>query len=102
MALRRGAASTGPGRLAQAETGPRSRRSHPIRGDHGRRTPSARFCAATGRGSAFMKAICWMGKNSVRVENVPEPEMLNARDAIVKISSTAICGSDLHLYQGYV
>ena len=49
-----------------------------------------------------MKAICWMGKNDVRVEQVPDPKILNKRDAIVKITSTAICGSDLHLYGGFI
>lgn len=49
-----------------------------------------------------MKAICWMGKNDVRVEHVPDPKILNKRDAIVKITSTAICGSDLHLYGGFI
>src|SRR4051812_36734961 len=49
-----------------------------------------------------MKATCWMGRNSVEVEDVPDPTILNDRDAIVKISSTAICGSDLHLYDGYI
>jgi threonine dehydrogenase-like Zn-dependent dehydrogenase len=49
-----------------------------------------------------MKALCWHGKYDVRVENVPDPEILNPRDAIVKITSTAICGSDLHLYDGYM
>ena len=49
-----------------------------------------------------MKATCWMGRNKVRVENVPDPTILNGRDAIVRITSTAICGSDLHLYDGYV
>jgi threonine dehydrogenase-like Zn-dependent dehydrogenase len=49
-----------------------------------------------------MKALCWNGKYDVRVENVPDPEILNPRDAIVKITSTAICGSDLHLYDGYI
>jgi threonine dehydrogenase-like Zn-dependent dehydrogenase len=49
-----------------------------------------------------MKATCWMGRNTVQVENVPDPKILNARDAIVKITSTAICGSDLHLVDGYV
>jgi threonine dehydrogenase-like Zn-dependent dehydrogenase len=49
-----------------------------------------------------MKALCWNGKYDVRVENVPDPEILNPRDAIVKITSTAICGSDLHLYDGYM
>ncbi len=49
-----------------------------------------------------MKAICWFGKHDVRVTNVPDPEILNDRDAIIKITSTAICGSDLHLYNGYI
>ncbi|HEY9836129.1 MAG TPA: zinc-dependent alcohol dehydrogenase [Vampirovibrionales bacterium] len=49
-----------------------------------------------------MKAVCWHGKNDVRVENVPDPSILNPRDAILKITSTAICGSDLHLYDGYI
>jgi threonine dehydrogenase-like Zn-dependent dehydrogenase len=49
-----------------------------------------------------MKANCWYGKNDVRVEKVPDPKILNPRDAIVKITSTAICGSDLHLYNGFV
>jgi len=49
-----------------------------------------------------MKACCWMGKNNVQVQDVPEPRLLNARDAIVKVSATAICGSDLHLYNGFV
>jgi threonine dehydrogenase-like Zn-dependent dehydrogenase len=49
-----------------------------------------------------MKALCWFGKNEVRVEDVPEPKILNPHDAIVKISMTAICGSDLHLYDGYI
>jgi threonine dehydrogenase-like Zn-dependent dehydrogenase len=49
-----------------------------------------------------MRANCWVGKKKVRVENVPDPVILNSRDAIIKITSTAICGSDLHLYNGYV
>ena len=49
-----------------------------------------------------MRATVWSGRNKVSVENVPDPKILNGRDAIVKISSTAICGSDLHLYDGYV
>jgi threonine dehydrogenase-like Zn-dependent dehydrogenase len=49
-----------------------------------------------------MRATVWSGRNTVQVENVPDPRILNDRDAIVKISSTAICGSDLHLYDGYV
>lgn len=49
-----------------------------------------------------MKANCWQGKRKVSVETVPDPKILNSRDAIVKITSTAICGSDLHLYNGFV
>jgi threonine dehydrogenase-like Zn-dependent dehydrogenase len=49
-----------------------------------------------------MKATCWMGKKKVQVEDVPDPKLLNARDAIVRITSTAICGSDLHLYNGFI
>jgi threonine dehydrogenase-like Zn-dependent dehydrogenase len=49
-----------------------------------------------------MKANCWYGKQKVQVVEVPDPKILNQRDAIVKISSTAICGSDLHLYNGFV
>lgn len=49
-----------------------------------------------------MKAVCWYGKKDVRVENVTDPKILNGRDAIVKITLTAICGSDLHLYNGYI
>ncbi|CBN55630.1 MULTISPECIES: zinc-dependent alcohol dehydrogenase [Kamptonema] len=49
-----------------------------------------------------MKAVCWLGTNKVGVETVPDPKILNPRDAIVKITTTAICGSDLHLYDGYV
>ena len=49
-----------------------------------------------------MKALCWHGKHDVRVENVDDPKILNSRDAILKITSTAICGSDLHLYDGVI
>jgi threonine dehydrogenase-like Zn-dependent dehydrogenase len=49
-----------------------------------------------------MKAVCWNGKKQVGVEHVPEPTILNPRDAIVRITTTAICGSDLHLYNGLV
>jgi threonine dehydrogenase-like Zn-dependent dehydrogenase len=49
-----------------------------------------------------MRANCWYGKQDVRVEQVPDPKILNRRDAIVKITSTAICGSDLHLYNGFM
>jgi threonine dehydrogenase-like Zn-dependent dehydrogenase len=49
-----------------------------------------------------MRANCWMGKKRVQVEEVPDPKILNSQDAIVKITSTAICGSDLHLFNGFV
>ncbi|MBD1940794.1 glutathione-dependent formaldehyde dehydrogenase, partial [Coleofasciculus sp. FACHB-712] len=49
-----------------------------------------------------MKAVCWYGATDVRVETVPDPKILNPRDAILKITSTAICGSDLHIYDGYI
>jgi threonine dehydrogenase-like Zn-dependent dehydrogenase len=49
-----------------------------------------------------MKAVCWYGAGDIRVESVPEPKLLSPRDAIVKITSTAICGSDLHMYDGYI
>lgn len=49
-----------------------------------------------------MKAVCWHGANDVRVDTVPDPKILNPRDAIIKVTSTAICGSDLHIYDGYI
>jgi threonine dehydrogenase-like Zn-dependent dehydrogenase len=49
-----------------------------------------------------MRANCWMGKEKLSVETVPDPKILSQSDAIVKITSTAICGSDLHLYNGFV
>ncbi|HZF67486.1 MAG TPA: zinc-dependent alcohol dehydrogenase [Gemmatirosa sp.] len=49
-----------------------------------------------------MKATCWMAPNVVQVREVPDPTILNQRDCIVKITSTAICGSDLHLYNGFL
>ncbi|MBC1238285.1 MULTISPECIES: zinc-dependent alcohol dehydrogenase [Nostoc] len=49
-----------------------------------------------------MKAVCWNGAKDMRVETVPDPKILNPRDAIVKITTTAICGSDLHIYNGYI
>jgi threonine dehydrogenase-like Zn-dependent dehydrogenase len=49
-----------------------------------------------------MKAVCWYGTHDVRVEDVPDPTIINPRDAILKITATAICGSDLHLYDGYI
>ncbi|MDT7934275.1 MAG: zinc-dependent alcohol dehydrogenase [Sphingomonadaceae bacterium] len=49
-----------------------------------------------------MRALTWQGKNHVQVDNVPDPGLINPRDAIIKVTSTAICGSDLHLYDGVV
>ena len=49
-----------------------------------------------------MKALCWQGKEKVRVETVDDPKILNPRDAVIRITRTAICGSDLHLYDGYI
>jgi threonine dehydrogenase-like Zn-dependent dehydrogenase len=49
-----------------------------------------------------MKAICWQGKKDMRCEDVPDPRIEHPRDAIVKITTTCICGSDLHLYDGLI
>src|SRR3954447_11581478 len=54
------------------------------------------------RKGVLMRANCWHGKNDVRVETVPDPKILNQTDAIIRITSSAICGSDLHLYGGFV
>lgn len=49
-----------------------------------------------------MKAVCWHGKHNVQVDRVPDPEILNPRDAIIRVTLTGICGSDLHLYNGKI
>jgi threonine dehydrogenase-like Zn-dependent dehydrogenase len=49
-----------------------------------------------------MRALTWHGKHDVRVDTVPDPKIVNPRDAIVRITATAICGSDLHLYDHYI
>ncbi len=49
-----------------------------------------------------MRALCWHGKSDVRIDNVPDPKILHPRDAIIRITTTAICGSDLHIYDGYI
>ena len=49
-----------------------------------------------------MKAITWQGWHKVQVDNVPDPEILNPRDIVVRVTLTAICGSDLHLYDGFI
>src|SRR5437879_6034774 len=54
------------------------------------------------RSKNYMKANCWYGKKDVRVEEVPDPQIINMNDAIVRITSTAICGSDLHIFNGFV
>lgn len=54
------------------------------------------------KGKIAMKAVCWYGANDVRVETVPDPKILNPRDAILKVTSATICGSDLHIYDGYI
>jgi len=48
-----------------------------------------------------MRALCWHGKGDVRVDTVPDPKIHHPRDAIIKITACAICGSDLHLLDGY-
>src|ERR1700753_4101295 len=49
-----------------------------------------------------MKAVCWMGKSKLETLEVPDPRILNPRDAIIKVTRTAICGSDLHLFDGFI
>lgn len=49
-----------------------------------------------------MRALTWHGTHDVRVDTMPDPEIVNPRDAIIKVTSTAICGSDLHLYDGVI
>src|ERR1700712_3608546 len=49
-----------------------------------------------------MKALCWQGKHHVAVKRVNDPKILNPHDAVIKVTTAAICGSDLHLYDGYV
>ena len=46
-----------------------------------------------------MRAVTWQGKRDVRVDNVPDPTIQHPTDAIIRVTSTAICGSDLHLYE---
>ena len=49
-----------------------------------------------------MKAVCWMGASKVAVHTVPDPQIINPQDAVIRITRTAICGSDLHLFDGYI
>src|SRR5215212_2635310 len=82
-----------------------------VRRDHGRpqapATPRpaihhAGIPADRGLRRFEMRAITWQGKNRVEVTDVPDPQLLDGRDAIVRVTAAAICGSDLHLLQGYV
>lgn len=49
-----------------------------------------------------MRALCWEGTNKVQIRQVPDPKIINPRDAIVRVTTTAVCGSDLHLYDGFI
>ena len=49
-----------------------------------------------------MRALTWHGRHDVRMDTVPDPEIVNPRDCIIRVTSTAICGSDHHLYDGYI
>jgi threonine dehydrogenase-like Zn-dependent dehydrogenase len=49
-----------------------------------------------------MKALCWHGKHDVRIDEVPDPQIIDPTDAIIRITASGICGSDLHLYNGYI
>jgi threonine dehydrogenase-like Zn-dependent dehydrogenase len=49
-----------------------------------------------------MKALCWHGKSDIRYDTVPDPKIEHPRDAIIKVTGCAICGSDLHLYNGVI
>ncbi|MCB1885236.1 MAG: glutathione-dependent formaldehyde dehydrogenase [Geminicoccaceae bacterium] len=49
-----------------------------------------------------MRAVCWQGTHKVQVDTVPDPEIEDPRDVVLKVTSTAICGSDLHLYDGFI
>ena len=49
-----------------------------------------------------MRALCWHGRNKVSVDTVDDPKIEDPRDSIIRVTSTAICGSDLHMYDGYI
>ncbi|MGZ3806390.1 MAG: alcohol dehydrogenase catalytic domain-containing protein, partial [Pseudobdellovibrionaceae bacterium] len=49
-----------------------------------------------------MRALCWQGKHDVSLKTVKDPSIINSHDAIIKVTMAAICGSDLHLYDGYI
>jgi threonine dehydrogenase-like Zn-dependent dehydrogenase len=50
----------------------------------------------------MMKALTWHGKHDIRCETVPDPKILHAQDAIIKVTACAICGSDLHIFDGMI
>src|SRR5436190_934104 len=96
----------GPGRPGRAAAGvrarPRSRADDPRGPAAGEAVARSRRDSAGHQRSRGMKAVCYYGKEDVRVETVPDPEILNPRDAIIRVTATAICGSDLHIYGGYI
>ena len=49
-----------------------------------------------------MKAVCWMGTSKMETLTVDDPKLVNPRDAVIKVTRTAICGSDLHLFDGFI
>lgn len=65
-------------------------------------TNPARDRAKYGHPTETMQALCWMGKNDVRVQTVPKPVVVEPRDVILKVTGSTICGSDLHLLHGTV
>lgn len=58
------------------------------------------YGAGAGDSGETMKALCWMGKNSVQVLDVPRPKVLEPNDVILKVTGSTVCGSDLHLLHG--
>src|ERR671928_405165 len=73
-------------------------------GASARRGRGTRAVHATGHpdateGAHAMKAVTWQGKRDVRVEDVPDPKIQEPTDAIIRITSSGLCGSDLHLYE---
>src|SRR5512142_1331532 len=107
-AVRRGTLAADRRRSTQTQADTRNRRGPALGREHTSRYASSSSNEATNRTviservRCCMKATCWMGKRKIVVEDVPDPSLLNSRDAIVRVTSTAICGSDLHLYNGFV
>jgi threonine dehydrogenase-like Zn-dependent dehydrogenase len=63
-------------------------------------SPCAHFHPVEIAKAHSMKALCWHGTNDIRCDNVPDPKIEDGRDVIIKVTSCAICGSDLHLMDG--